>query len=336
MINTDKLLSKFIKKKFRNKKVLITGGTGMLGREVIRLLIDSNAKVTSVSLDNFKIYKNSIKCVKGDLRNFNFCKKITKNQDFVIHLAGIKASIKITVERPSTFFVPLLMMNTNLLEACRINKTKKIVFTSSIGAYQSSSIFIEKKFKTESLPMDFYPGWAKRMAELQIKSYREEFKNVNFSIVRPSNVYGPGDNFDENNAMVIPSLISRIDKGENPVKIWGDGSAIRDFIHVSDCAVGVLHALIYGTNSTFVNLGSGKGISIKELVKKLSKIKKFNYYFDASKPSGFKKRVMDMTYARKKIKFKPKIDMQYGLETTFKWFQKNKKEYKKRFNYFKK
>jgi len=152
MINTNKLLSKFIKKKLNRKKILITGGTGMLGREVVRLLIDANAKVTSVSLDNLKIYKNKIKCIKGDLRDFNFCKKITKNQDYVIHLAGIKASIKITVERPATFFVPLLMMNTNLLESCRINKTKKVVFTSSIGAYQSSSIFIEKKFKTEFEP----------------------------------------------------------------------------------------------------------------------------------------------------------------------------------------
>ena len=333
MIDPNFLLKKSIQRKLKNKKILVTGGTGMLGREVIRLLLACDAKITSVSLDKLKIRKK-IKNINGDLRDFKFCKHITKNQDYVFHLAGIKASIKITIERPATFFVPLLMMNTNILEACRINKIKKIVFTSSIGAYHSSSIFREKEFRPDSMPMDFYPGWAKRMAELQIKSYYEEYKNLNFSIVRPSNVFGPGDNFDERNAMVIPSLISRIVKGESPVKIWGDGSAVRDFIYVSDCAAGVIHALVYGTKADFVNLGSGKGVSIKKLVNTLRSVKKFNYFFDKNKPSGFKKRILDMSKANKEIKFKTKVDLKTALKITFDWFVKNKSEFKKRYNYF--
>ena len=88
----------------------------------------------------------------------------------------------------------------------------------------------------EGAPMDMYPGWAKRMAELQIKAYNEEY-GINWSVVRPCNVYGPGDNFDPRNAMVIPSLMMRIKNGENPLKVWGD-STIRDFAYANDITKG--------------------------------------------------------------------------------------------------
>ena len=101
------------------------------------------------------------------------------------------------------------MMNTNLLEATRLNKVKKVLFSSSIGAYETASIFKETKFVLNSIPMDFYPGWAKRAAEIQILSYKKQFKLKNYYIVRPCNVYGPGDNFSLESSMVIPSLIKK-------------------------------------------------------------------------------------------------------------------------------
>ena len=110
--------------------------------------------------------------------------------------------------------------------------------------------------------MDMYPGWAKRMAELQIRAYKEQY-GLNWSIVRPSNVYGPGDNFDPNNAMVIPSLMMRIHRGENPLMVWGSGLSIRDFVFSRDVAEGIVLALYFGTRGDFVNLGSGKGVEYK-------------------------------------------------------------------------
>ena len=218
--------------------------------------------MTSVSLDDLKLNKNC-NYIYGDLTDFDFCKKITKGFDFAIHTAGIKGSVDVTNNKPASFFVPMLMMNTNFLEACRINKLKKIVFTSSIGAYSFNKILKEKDEFELNPPMDSYPGWAKRMGELQIKAYFKQYHTNSFSIVRPANVYGPGDNFDPNNAMVIPSLINKILNGDNPVKIWGDGSAIRDFIYSKDVAYGTILALIKGRNSQYYNIGSGKGISIK-------------------------------------------------------------------------
>ena len=318
---------------FSEKNVLVTGGTGLIGRQVVDMLCDAGAHVKIVSLDRIKVSEQA-EHVLGDLADFNFCKDITRDTDFVFHVAGIKGSVEITKAKPASFLVPLLMMNTNVLEACRINKVQKVVYTSSIGAYASAEVFKE----TENLdgpPMDMFPGWAKRMAELQIQAYKTQYNLDNFSIVRPCNVYGPGDNFDPNSAMVIPTLMYRIYHKEDPVVVWGDGSAIRDFAYSRDVAEGVILALYYGTNSQFVNLGSGKGYSIKELVETLNSFIDFNYQFDTTKPSGFPKRVMDISLARKLIHYNPTTTLLNGLRETWDWFVKNQDEYLNRVNYFK-
>ena len=323
-----------IKNNFYKKKVIVTGGTGLIGRSVVKKLCDFNAEVKVVSLDNFKVDERA-NHIKGDLTDFNFCKEITKEQDFAFHLSGIKGSVKVTIDKPSSFFVPLLMMNTNFLEATRINKISKLVYTSSIGAYSSREIFKEEESDFKEEPMDMFPGWAKRMAELQIHSYATQYKMTNFSIVRPSNIYGPGDNFDEENAMVIPSLIARIVRGDDPVNIWGDGMAERDFLHSTDAALGCIYACINGTESKPINLGCGYGVTIKELIETLQKIVSFNAFFDKSKPSGFPRRIMNMDHAIKTSGFKPSISVFDGLRDTYNWFNENNTEYLKRKNYFK-
>jgi len=321
-----------ILKSFNSKKILISGGTGLIGRQVADVLVKAGGQVTIVSLDKLVVNKNA-KHIFGDLTNFDFCKKITKNKDYVFHLAGIKGSVEVTKSKPASFFVPLLMMNTNILEASRLGGVKKLVYTSSIGAYSPAEVFVENK-NIGGEPMDMFPGWAKRMAEKQIEAYKIQYGLENFAIVRPCNVYGPGDNFDPNNAMVIPSLMRRIYNRENPVIIWGDGSAIRDFLFSRDAAEGVILALYYGTKGGFVNLGSGKGYSIRELIQALNSFISFNYKFDKSKPSGFPKRVMNMTLAKNMIKFDASTPLLEGLKETWDWFLKNQNEYKKKKNYF--
>ncbi len=322
-----------ILKSFIGRNVLVTGGTGLIGRQIVDILCHVGAKVKIVSLDRIKVNEQA-EHVLGDLTSFEFCRDITKDMDFVFHVAGIKGSIEVTKTKPASFFVPLLMMNTNVLEACRINKVQKVVYTSSIGAYASAEVFKE----TESLdgpPMDMSPGWAKRMAELQIQAYKIQYNLDNFSIVRPCNVYGPGDSFDPNSAMVIPSLMYRIYHKEDPVVVWGDGSAIRDFAYSRDVAEGIILALHYGTKSQFVNLGSGKGYSIKELVETLNNFISFNYKFDTTKPSGFPKRIMDISLARKLIYYNPTTTLLDGLKKTWNWYVENQDEYLRKKNYFK-
>ena len=324
-------MKKPILKSFAGTNCLITGGTGLIGREVTRILVEAGARVRVVSLDKICVHPDA-EHVYGDLTDLAFCLKQTQRMDCVFHLAGIKGSIEVTKSRPASFFVPLLMFNTNVLEAARRNEVRKLVYTSSIGAYASAEVFDETKNRDGS-PMDMFPGWSKRMAEFQIQAYREQY-GLDWAVVRPCNVYGPGDNFDPDNAMVIPTLMMRISRGERPVVVWGDGSAIRDFAFSRDVAMGIIQALHYGTRGDFVNLGSGVGYSIRQLVETLKVFIKFEHEFDATKPTGFPRRVMDISRARDWIYYEPQTSLRQGLEETWNWFLENQKEYKNRKNYF--
>ncbi len=316
---------------FAGTNCLVTGGTGLIGRHIATILVEAGAKVKVVSLDRLRIHSD-VEHVYGDLTDLSFCLDQTQGMDCVFHVAGIKGSIEVTKSRPASFLVPLLMFNTNLLEAARRNGVKKLVYTSSIGAYSSAEQFLETENR-DGPPMDMYPGWAKRMAELQIAAYREQY-GLDWSIVRPCNVYGPGDNFDPTNAMVIPTLMMRIHRGERPVSVWGDGTAIRDFAFSRDVAIGTIQALYYGTQGDFVNLGSGVGYTVRELVETLREFIEFEYEFDVSKPSGFPRRVMDISRARKWIHYDPKTSLRQGLEETWNWFKNNQEEYMQKKNYF--
>ena len=303
---------------FSGKNCLVTGGTGMIGREIAILLANAGAHVRVVSLDKVNIH-GSIEHVYGDLTDFEFCKEQTRDMDCVFHVAGIKGSIKVTVENPASFFVPLLMFNTNVLEASRLNKVPKLVYTSSIGAYSASEIFIESEEEDLAPPMDMYPGWAKRMAEMQIQAYRTQYGLENYSVVRPCNVYGPGDNFGEW-SMVIPSLIKKAHEND-VIEVWGDGSPIRDFIHCRDVANGMIHMVENGV-TTPVNLGSGLKTSIKDIATIISKYTNKPLKFNVSRNCGDSKRLMDMSRSTQ-CGFTPSISLEDGIIETIEWYREH-------------
>tara|TARA_B100001971_G_scaffold45826_1_gene40708 strand:- start:2993 stop:3979 length:987 start_codon:yes stop_codon:yes gene_type:complete len=326
------VLEENIQNFFKAKNVLVTGGTGMIGRQVVDILFDAGANVKIVALD--KLMTNAKAAhVLGDLTDFKLCQEVCDDMDFVFHVAGIGASVKAAEKKIASHFVPMIMMNTNVLEACRLNKVKKVLYTSSVGAYTHAEVFIESEHKLNTVPMDF-AGWAKRMAEAQVYAYKVEYGLDNYSVVRPSNVYGPGDNFDPENSLVIPSLMYRIYHKEDPLVVWGDGTAIRDFAYSKDVAEGMVQALYYGTKSSFVNLGGGRPCSIRELVETLNSFIDFDYIFDASKPRGAEKRIMDLSLAKELICYNPTTTLRDGLKQTWEWFIKNPQEYTKKHNYF--
>jgi GDP-L-fucose synthase len=226
-------------------RCLVTGGTGLIGRQVVKILCDAGARVRVASLDRLTV-DDRAEHVIADLTDFRRCLELTDGMDYVLHVAGIKGSVEVTKSKPASFFVPLLQMNTNVLEAARRCGARRVVYTSSIGAYPPAEVF-EESMGMDGPPMDMFPGWAKRMAELQVQAYKIQYGLSNFAVVRPCNVYGPGDNFDPETAMVIPTLMARIRRGDDPVTVWGDGSAIRDFAYARDVAVGVVLALLRGT-----------------------------------------------------------------------------------------
>ena len=314
-----------------SRRVLVTGGSGLIGRQVVKKLGERGFTVKTVSLDEI-VVEGSSEHLVGDLTNFDFCTDVIRNVDTVFHLAGIKGSLEVTKSRPASFLVPMLQFNTNVLEAARRSGVRSLVYTSSIGAYASAEVFVEEDgFSGE--PMDTFPGWAKRIAELQIQAYSAEFGS-DWAVVRPCNVYGPGDNFDPSNAMVIPSLMMKIKRGDSPVVVWGDGSAVRDFAFSEDVAEGILLAAEKGTRGSFVNLGSGVGYSIREVVGTLQEFLEFDVEFDSSLPSGFPKRIMDISRAREWLGYEPRTTLREGLEKTWTWFLENGEEYLRRKNYF--
>lgn len=319
--------------KLSGRSVVVTGGTGMIGRQVVHIALEAGAQVRAVSLDRIEVHP-AAEHVYGDLADFNFCREVTAGVDYVCHVAGIKGSIEVTRSKPASFFVPLLMMNTNVLEACRLNRVNRVVYTSSIGAYASAEVFHESEELESGEPMDMFPGWAKRMAERQIKAYQIQYGLDNFAVVRPCNVYGPGDNFDPANAMVVPSLMARVRSGESPLLVWGDGSAVRDFAYSVDVAEGVIRALLLGTRGRYVNLGSGQGVSIRTLVETLRQVVPFDYEFDATKPAGFPKRVMDISLAQEMLGYQHTTSLLDGLRQTWQWYLQHEDEYMQRKNYF--
>ena len=196
------MIPETILKEFDAKNILVTGGSGLIGRQVIDILADAGARIRSVSLDHITV-NSKAEHIVGDLADFDFCKELARDMDYIFHLAGVQGTVQTSSSKLASHFVPTLMMNTNMLEAARLSKVKKLVYTSSIGAYAEGGILREKDYKVESMPMSF-AGWAKRMAELQIDSYKMQYGIETFSIVRLSNIYGPGDNFNPDTAMVIP------------------------------------------------------------------------------------------------------------------------------------
>lgn len=318
---------------YQGKNVLVTGGTGLIGQPLCAMLVKAGAKVTVASLDDAARAPANTTFEKLDLRNFDNCMKVAQGKDIVFHLAGVKGSPRMTAERPASFFVPTLTFSINMMEAARRSGVERYLFTSSVGVYQPADVFKEEDvWSTFPSPNDRFAGWAKRMCELQAEAYKIEYGWDKISIVRPANVYGPFDNFDPANAMVIPSLIHRALTEEGALTVWGDGSPIRDFIHAKDVARGMMLAVEKGINEP-INLGSGSGITIKQVAEAVAKATGKEIIWDTTKPKGDGKRLMDMTRASG-YGFQCEVDLQDGINETIEWYKKNQDVAAARYNSF--
>ena len=294
---------------FKDKNVLVTGGNGMIGQALVELLYDTtSANIMVADLPNV------------DLRDRTDCKSICEGQDIVFHLAGIKGSPQRCMEAPASFSVPMIQFNANMIEAAYNADVEWFLYTSSVGVYHPTEVFVEDEvWETFPSENDWYAGWAKRIGELNVQAYMKEHNWNKCSIVRPSNVYRPNDN-DGEWSMVVPSLIKKA--YENDVlEVWGDGSPIRDLIYSEDVARGMLH-MVENEVIEPVNLGSGMGVTIKEIAEVIAKYFDKEIVWDTTKPMGDMKRLMSMNRAES-YGFTPKVDLKSGLEKTINWYINN-------------
>ena len=322
---------------FNNKNVLVTGGTGLIGNELVHLLLKKDVKkIRVVSLDESLFDNPRVEFIKLDLRYLTNCEDCCNNMHIIFNLMGVTGSPAMTFEKPASFMVPNLLVSINMLEAARRKKAERYLYTSTYGVYGNVDIMKEENmWSLYPSEKDKYAGWAKRMGELQVEAYIKEYNWNEIAIVRPANVYGPRANFDPKNSMVVASLIKRAIDGQNPLVVWGDGSAVRDFIHCRDVAQGMIDVIEKNIYEP-INLGSGEGTSIKELVEVI--VKNLDnppeVIFDNSKPSGDKLRILDVTKA-KFYGIYSKISLRDGIKETIEWYKKNKDQTKRTYNAFK-
>jgi GDP-L-fucose synthase len=312
------------------KKVLVTGGSGMVGSCISKILLELNSDVfiTVYNKDYSKIrdIKNKIKIYKNcDLRNLDGANKALKNKDIVLHLAAKVAGINYNRKHPGTMFRDNMLINSNVLDAAVSNKIERILVVSSACVYPRDCQIPTPEsegFVGVPEPTNDGYGWAKRMLEFQAQAYNKEF-SLKVAIARPYNCYGPRDNFNVETAHVIPSIIRRIYAGENPLKVWGTGEQSRSFLYVEDFARGLLEITEKCPCADPINLGTDEEIKIRDLVKLIIKLtnKDVKIIFDKSKPDGQPRRVCDITKCKRVIGFAPKVNLIEGLKRTIEWYK---------------
>ena len=292
---------------FKDKNILVTGANGMIGRALVKLLEKESPKnITTADLPEY------------DLRSRTDCSFLCHGQDYVFHLAGIKGSPQRCMESPASFSVPMIQFNANMIEAAYEENVEWFLYTSSVGVYHPAEVFIEDDvWSTFPSENDWYAGWAKRIGEMNVEAYMEEYRWNKCSIVRPANVYGPNDNFGKW-SMVVPSLIKKAMENE-VLSVWGDGSPIRDLIYSDDVARGMIH-MVKNKVTEPVNLGSVTGVTIKQIADIVANYFNIDIEWDITKPMGDMKRLMS-TERAESYGFSPKVSLENGIIKTIQWYK---------------
>ena len=304
---------------WRDRKVLVTGGAGFLGRYVVQKLQQSGA--TKIFVPRRSEY---------DLVRSDAVRQLIADcpADVVIHLAAQVGGIGANRERPGEFFYNNLMMGVQLMEQARIAGVEKFVGVGTICSYPK----LTPVPFSENEIWNGYPeetnapyGLAKKMLIVQAQAYRAQY---GFRAITPMlvNLYGPCDNFDPASSHVIPALIKKfVDakiKRSTAVEIWGTGRATREFLYVEDGARGIVMAAQAHDAPEPVNIGSGMEISIHELAEKIKKMVGFvgDLVWDETKPDGQPRRCLDTSRAKDSFGFEAEWGFEKGLETTIRWY----------------
>jgi len=311
----------------KNRRILVTGGNGFLGTFVVKKLRKLGCR--NIFIPHIEDY---------DLVHMGAVKRVYQDAKphIVIHLAAVVGGIGANKENPRKFFYNNLMMGIQMMEIGRQKEIEKFVALGTICCYPK---FTPIPFKEENL-WNGYPeetnapyGLAKKMLLVQSQAYRQQY-GFNSIFLLPVNLYGPGDSFDLRTSHVIPALIKKcIDakrNGDTSIIVWGTGKATREFLYVEDAAEGIVLATQKYDKSDPVNLGAGFEVSIKDLVKLITKLAGFKgkIIWDTSKPDGQPRRCLDTSRAWKDFGFKAKTRFEEGLEITIKWYNDSLREYK--------
>lgn len=305
-----------------NKRILVTGGAGFLGKQVVAQLIQSGANQKKITI---------VRSRECDLRVLENCQRAAEQQDIIIHLAAHVGGIGLNREKPAELFYDNLMMGAQLIHAAQQAGVEKFVCVGTICAYPK---FTPVPFKEDDI-WNGYPeetnapyGIAKKALLVQLQSYRQQY-GFNGIYLLPVNLYGPEDNFDTRSSHVIPALIRKVyeaqQQGAKQLAVWGDGSPTREFLYSSDAALGIVMATQNFDGDEPVNLGTNSEISIRDLVELICELMEFKgeIVWETDQPNGQPRRCLDTSRAKKLFDFTAQVDFRQGLKNTIDWYRQH-------------
>jgi GDP-L-fucose synthase len=306
------------------RRVMVTGGSGFLGRRVVAKLWEHGVRDVFVP-----------RSAQYDLVDRSAGRRAIQDSrpDVIIHLAALVGGIGANMEQPGRFFFDNLMMGVQLMEEARLAGVEKFVAVGTICAYPK---FTPLPFREDDI-WSGYPeetnapyGLAKKMLLVQAQAYRQQYGfNVVFPV--PVNLYGPEDNFDPKSSHVIPALIKKlVDARESnapSVPVWGDGTASREFLYVDDAAEGLVLMTERYDSSEPVNLGSGQEIMVRDLAYLIAELTGYQgrIELDPTKPNGQPRRCLDVSRAERDFGFRAKTDFRTGLRETIAWYEQHRR-----------
>jgi len=306
---------------WQDKSVVVTGGAGFLGAVVVRKLRERGCEQISVPRSR-----------QRDLREKDAIRQLLNDTqpDIVVHLAASVGGIGANKEHPAEYFYDNAIMGIQLIHQSYLAGVDKFVCVGTVCSYPKST---PVPFKEEAL-WNGYPeetnapyGLAKKMLLVQLQAYRRQYDFHGIYLL-PVNLYGPRDNFDPASSHVIPALIKKCleatQSGKDEIIVWGTGEATREFLYVEDAADGIVSSMERYDSPEPVNLGTGKEIRIRDLVKLIADLTGFHgkIVWDIAKPDGQPRRRLETSRAAKAFGFKAATDFKQGLQETIEWYQK--------------
>ena len=308
---------------YQDKTIVVTGGSGMIGTHMIEELLKRGADVrTHIHKSPLKIDDDRIEILYDiDLTNIDDCIELIDGADYVIHLAGMIANPKYV---PTDFQITLNQITclTNVIDACQRCGVKKFIDLNSGTGYPLKDYPLKEEEYWDDEPYISYYGygWMRRYRE-KVLEHCSHISDMEIYISRTTAVFGPHDNFDLETSHVIPALIKRSLKGENPFVVWGTPDVVRDFIYVEDVINGMLLIMDKGNPMEPYNLGSGESITIGRLVESVLTAGdlKLNVEWDSTKPTTIPFKLADISKITK-LGFVPKYTFEQGIKKTIEWY----------------
>ena len=308
---------------YQDKTIVVTGGSGMIGTHMIKELLKRGADVrTHIHKSPLKIDDDRIEILYDiDLTNIDDCIELIDGADYVIHLAGMIANPKYV---PTDFQITLNQITclTNVIDACQRCGVKKFIDLNSGTGYPLKDYPLKEEEYWDDEPYISYYGygWMRRYRE-KVLEHCSHINDIEIYISRTTAVFGPHDNFDLETSHVIPALIKRSLKGENPFVVWGTPDVVRDFIYVEDVINGMLLIMDKGNPMEPYNLGSGESITIGRLVESVLTAGdlKLNVEWDSTKPTTIPFKLADISKITE-LGFVPKYTFEQGIKKTIEWY----------------